>query len=531
MADYRNDPSAGDDRTLQGGAGMNRAPETDPEHLLPDHTHAAAPGSIAANDDPTLVRGEIERTRARMSQTIDQLEGVLLRKKDEIQERLDFTAPVRQNPWAFTGGVFGAGLLLGFATGGKKDDVDDDHVKIPRALLEGIGLEEAGRRGKGRSGSGAPVGEWEDRSRELMRIVARQDEEIRDLRAALYGGELGDGGLVPDQRLDGSLMMGSGAADDEEEWDEEWNFDDEEDDFGDMTALGAGELDDEGGFHVTTPVAAAVAAGVAALVGGAAMKAFGGPSSKPRAGMDVEVELEPRSGAATDVRVDEGFRATRRSALGPDDPPLAEGRTGTGYASGERYTGTDYAPRAAGYGATEGRAAYSPPPGPAYTGRREMEVEVELERPRGGSRPKRSHELPVSPAAAAIATGVTALVAGLVTQLLRTRHHGHEMDVEVELEQPTGYRPSAQPQPRQTSQPSRPAGEMEVEVELEQRPSQLGSYRTSLHTPSAGSAPGAAGTQPAATGREYQVELENDRARGDDADPWGGGTGTNAPLM
>ena len=89
MADYRND----DDPTLPGGtAGLNRTPETDPEHLLPDHTAApAVPGLVAGgvSGDPDAVRDEIERTRERMSSTIDQIDGALHRKKGEIQDRLD----------------------------------------------------------------------------------------------------------------------------------------------------------------------------------------------------------------------------------------------------------------------------------------------------------------------------------------------------------------------------------------------------------------------------------------------------------
>src|SRR4051812_43030285 len=111
MADHRND----DDRTLPGGPGMNLTPEKDPEHLIPDHTHPAPLGTIGAQvtpEDPDAVRNEIERTRQRMSGTIDQIEGALLRKKAEVQERLDFAAPVRQRPWAFAAGVFGTGLAL-----------------------------------------------------------------------------------------------------------------------------------------------------------------------------------------------------------------------------------------------------------------------------------------------------------------------------------------------------------------------------------------------------------------------------------
>src|SRR5215218_2911462 len=184
MADYRND----DDDTLPGGlTGMNRTPETDPEHLIPDHTSApAVPGTIAGgvSGDPDAVRDEIERTRARMSSTIDQIEGALQRKKGEIQEKLDVAAPIRERPWVFAAGVFGTGLVLGLLTGGGDDD-DRDTVKVPRSLLAGLNLNEGGDAGNGFSGGGGNgfsggagvgngfsgrAGEWEDRSRELMQI-------------------------------------------------------------------------------------------------------------------------------------------------------------------------------------------------------------------------------------------------------------------------------------------------------------------------------------------------------------------------
>ena len=120
MADYRND----DDPTLPGAtAGMNRTPETDPEHLLADHTAApAVPGLVAGgvSGDPDAVRDEIERTRERMSSTIDLIEGALQRKKGQIQERLDVVAPIRERPWIFAAGVFGTGLVLGLLTGRRR---------------------------------------------------------------------------------------------------------------------------------------------------------------------------------------------------------------------------------------------------------------------------------------------------------------------------------------------------------------------------------------------------------------------------
>ena len=415
MADYRND----EDRTLPGG-GMNLTPETDPEHLLPEATSASVPGTIGGvADDPDAVRGEIERTRARMSQTIDQLDRALTKKKDEIQERLDVAAPVRERPLAFAGGVFGAGLLLGFLTGGKDRNAehDPDHVKIPRALLESIGLEEA----HGPGGSGR---EWEGRARELMEVVARQEEQIRELRETVYGTRFDDHGVEveyvsPDDArlLDDVEALGDVDVDDE--WDEEWNFEEEDYDL------------EEGGSSLAKPIAGALAAGVAALVGGLVTRQVRNRGSD---GMEVEVDLEPRHGSATDVRVDEEYRETRRETLGAtgDLAYDATGRPRTG----------------------------------------EMEVEVDLERPRASSGP-RLPELPVSPLVSALAVGTAAAVTAVVARLIRNRGNDEEeMEVEVELERPSAYRPS-QPQPRReyTTAPAMrrySRGEMEVEVDLEE---------------------------------------------------------------
>src|SRR5215218_4034944 len=254
MADYRND----DDDTLPGGlTGMNRTPETDPEHLIPDHTSApAVPGTIAGGvtGDPDAVRDEIERTRERMSSTIDQIEGALLRKKGEIQEKLDVAAPIRERPWVFAAGVFGTGLVLGLLTGGGDDD-DRDTVKVPRSMLAGLGME--GNGGAGLSGGR----EWEDRSRELLQVVARQEEEIRDLRAALYDeDDAGDGFAVlgADAEFRGADALGDVEV--ENEWDEDWNYDDRGDALDDFGAFG---VEGEGGGFLRKAVETAVAAGLA----------------------------------------------------------------------------------------------------------------------------------------------------------------------------------------------------------------------------------------------------------------------------
>ena len=487
MADYRND----DDPTLPGGpTGINRTPETDPEHLLPDHTAApAVPGLVAGgvSGDPDAVRDEIERTRRRMSSTIDQIEGALQRKKGEIQERLDVVAPIRERPWIFAAGVFGTGLVLGLLTGGGGDDDDRDHVKVPRALLAGLNLDEGHSTGNGYSegtgygyaegaGNGySGTSEWEERSRELMQVVARQEEEIRDLRAALYDEDYAADGysaggyadLGADDELVGADALGD--VDVADEWDEEWNYDDGRDALDDFGAFG---VEGENGGFLKKAVAAAVAAGLAGVLGAAGKKIV---ASRGRGGeMDVEVELEPGGAVAADVQVDQDYLAARRG----------EGYTGEAY--GEMDVEVELErPYTGAYRAQSEYVEDQPRYG------RELEVEVEMERPRqyaGGWEAPRERGLPVSPLAGAVAAGAAALVGGLVARLVRNR--SQEMDVEVELEERPAYRPSTAPAPRRTAAAG---GEMQVEVELEERGAH-GGYTSS--------------PQPISADREYEVELE-----------------------
>jgi len=422
MADYRKD----DDATLPGGlAGMNRTPETDPEHLIPDHTSApAVPGLVAGgvSGDPDTVRDEIERTRARMSSTIDQIEGALRQKKGEIQERLDVVAPIRERPWIFAAGVFGTGLALGLLTGGGDDD-DRDHVKVPRALLAGLGTDGSGV-GNGFTGDG----EWAGRSRELMQVVRRQEEEIRDLRAALYDEDDAPEGYS-DLGARGGDLVGADALGDvgvDDEWDEDWNYDDSGDALDDFGAFG---VEGERGGFLRKAVAAAVAAGLAGVIGGVGKKIA---RNRGRGGeMEVEVDLERSGGSATDERVDEDDLAARR-----------DGYDGEAYGGEELDRSRPYAGR---YSVPQPRADEG------YDGRydRELDVEVEMERPReryiASWEPPRERGLPVSPLAGAVAAGAAALVGGLVARLVRSRSHDGEMEVEVELEERGGFTSSPQP--------------------------------------------------------------------------------------
>ena len=174
------------DPTLISGAAVPVAarPVTDPDHLLPEHAGAGVPGMVAATDDPDTVRSEIEQTRARMSSTIDQLESALLRKKEQIEEKLDVAAPVRERPLVYAGGVFAAGLLLGLLTGGKDRDereYDEDELAAARSGRGGRALAMASVDYEGEWKGRAR--EWENRARELMKTCTRQEAEIRQLRS------------------------------------------------------------------------------------------------------------------------------------------------------------------------------------------------------------------------------------------------------------------------------------------------------------------------------------------------------------
>lgn len=170
-----------DDDTLSDASlappATGRAADTD--HLLPEHTHAATPGTIAQVDDPDLARMQIEQTRARMSETIDQIEGALLRKKEAIEEKMDVMAPVRrtarENPYPVIGGVFLAGLVLGLLTGGDDDD-DEPQPAVRRYAVDFDRERNHGQHWEERSRT------WERRARRLMDLANRQEAELLSLR-------------------------------------------------------------------------------------------------------------------------------------------------------------------------------------------------------------------------------------------------------------------------------------------------------------------------------------------------------------
>lgn len=146
------------------------------ETLIPAHPDRAA--TAAATNDPEIARAEIEHTRARMSDTIDEIEDVLVRQKERIQDRLDVLAPVREHALPAAGAALGAGLLLGLLTGGDDDDEDDYDLEVEGGYGYGDRARHHARR----------ADLWENRARRLLSIARDQEEEIEELRGEHRGG-------------------------------------------------------------------------------------------------------------------------------------------------------------------------------------------------------------------------------------------------------------------------------------------------------------------------------------------------------
>ncbi len=196
---------------LPGGTPSQRTPATDPAAVVAD--------------DPEAVRSEIESTRERMSSTIDEIESVLARKKERLQDRLDVLSPVRDRPLQATGIAFGVGLALGLITGGGDDDGSDDH-HVPRTRSLGLGMGGMGMGGMGADAdadspahfAGDPAERaamWESRARRLLRVAREQEEKIRELQeryGLLYAREVElSGGWEDDEAAGNELMSSVGS--------------------------------------------------------------------------------------------------------------------------------------------------------------------------------------------------------------------------------------------------------------------------------------------------------------------------------
>ena len=137
----------------------------------PAPLHTPPPISSGAIDDPEVARAEIEMTRARMSETIDDIEEALVRKKEQFQDKMDVLGPVRENALPSAGIALGAGLLLGLITGGDEDEREyrerTRHTRYSRAA------EDEAEHWRRRAQT------WEDRAYRLRDIAREQEDEIR----------------------------------------------------------------------------------------------------------------------------------------------------------------------------------------------------------------------------------------------------------------------------------------------------------------------------------------------------------------
>lgn len=139
---------------------------------------------IRADGSPATTRAEIEETRARMSDTIGELEEVLLQKRARLRESLDLRARLAEKPMLAVGLVLGAGLIVGFLTSGGDRDRS-------RAI-------ERGRR------------DWDGRSGRMLDLLREHEERIADLECAFEEYPVifeGDG-----EEGDSSLARWSGLA-------------------------------------------------------------------------------------------------------------------------------------------------------------------------------------------------------------------------------------------------------------------------------------------------------------------------------
>lgn len=128
----------------------------------------------------------MEETRARISDTLGEIEGLLMRRKDQIRDTLDVLAPVRERPLRSIGVVLGAGLLLGLLGAGRGDS--DDATEDYEVDDDDDGGETAWD----------AAAEWEKRARRLLGIARSQEAELELLRASGRGesGEDGEDGIL-----------------------------------------------------------------------------------------------------------------------------------------------------------------------------------------------------------------------------------------------------------------------------------------------------------------------------------------------
>ncbi|CAN5890737.1 hypothetical protein BH23GEM9_BH23GEM9_01710 [soil metagenome] len=125
--------------------------------------------------DPRTVdeaRDAVERSRQRISSTLDRLEDRIVEKKHELQDKVDFMRPVREQiaerPFTAIAVAAGFGALLG-SIGGGHDDEEHSHRRSGR--MTGRMLSDDDRR---------ELREWRKARRDRLRSVSRHAEHDDD---------------------------------------------------------------------------------------------------------------------------------------------------------------------------------------------------------------------------------------------------------------------------------------------------------------------------------------------------------------
>jgi ElaB/YqjD/DUF883 family membrane-anchored ribosome-binding protein len=127
-----------------------------------------------STDAPRTVdeaRDAVEQSRQRISSTLDQLEGRIVDKKHELQDRADVLRPVRvriaEHPFTAVMVGVGVGALLGSLGGGS----DDDRPHRARRSGRGLDLSQDDR---------ADLRRWRKARRERLQSISRVDRSDHD---------------------------------------------------------------------------------------------------------------------------------------------------------------------------------------------------------------------------------------------------------------------------------------------------------------------------------------------------------------
>lgn len=122
-------------------------------------------------------RDAVERSRQRISSTLDRLEDRIVEKKHELQDRVDVFRPVRdqiaQRPFTAVAVGIGVGALLGSIGGG--DDEEETHRHSRSGRVRGLPLSDDDRR---------ELREWRRARKQRLRAAAarRHPGDDRDER-------------------------------------------------------------------------------------------------------------------------------------------------------------------------------------------------------------------------------------------------------------------------------------------------------------------------------------------------------------